>query len=42
MDKLDDYEKDILESYENDEWVSVKNVKEKRVCSIRKKYFFKK
>ncbi len=25
MDKLDKYEKDILESYENDEWVPAKD-----------------
>ena len=26
--KLDKFEKDIFESYENDEWISVDNVKE--------------
>ncbi len=30
MDKLDNYEKEILESYENDEWVSVENLAEKK------------
>ena len=30
MDKFDDYEKDILKSYERDEWISVDNLKEKK------------
>ncbi|MBD3339003.1 MAG: antitoxin [Candidatus Lokiarchaeota archaeon] len=30
MAKLDDYEKDILESYERDEWVTVDNLEEKK------------
>ena len=30
MDKLDNYEKEILESYENDELISIKNLKEKK------------
>jgi predicted DNA binding CopG/RHH family protein len=30
MDNLDKYEKEILESYENDEWVSVDNLEEKK------------
>ncbi|HED37406.1 MAG TPA: antitoxin [Ignavibacteria bacterium] len=30
MDKLDNYEKEILESYENDEWESVENLAEKK------------
>jgi predicted DNA binding CopG/RHH family protein len=30
MDELDKYEKEILESYENDEWVSVDNLEEKK------------
>ena len=29
MDKLDKYEKEILESYENDEWISVENLEER-------------
>jgi len=30
MDKLDNYEKELLESYENDEWVSVENLEKKK------------
>lgn len=30
MAKLDDYEKEIIESYERDEWVSVDNLEEKK------------
>ena len=30
MDKFDDYEKDILKSYERDEWISVDNLEEKK------------
>ena len=30
MNKLDSYEKDILKSYEKDEWVSVDNPEEKK------------
>ena len=30
MDKFDDYEKDVLKSYENDEWISVDNLEEKK------------
>jgi len=30
MDKLDNYEKEILESYENDEWMSVENLAERK------------
>ncbi|RKY80197.1 antitoxin [candidate division KSB1 bacterium] len=30
MDKFDSYEKDILKSYEKDEWVSVDNPEEKK------------
>lgn len=30
MDKFDEYEKDILKSYENDEWLPVENPDEKK------------
>ena len=30
MDNFDDYEKDILKSYERDEWISVDNLEEKK------------
>ena len=30
MVKLDEYEKDILKSFERDEWISVDNLKEKK------------
>jgi len=30
MDKLDKYEKEILESYENDEWISLDNLDQKK------------
>ncbi len=30
MSKLDKYEKDILESFENDEWEPVKNLEEEK------------
>ncbi len=30
MDKFDDYEKDILKSYERDEWISVNDLEEKK------------
>jgi len=30
MDKFNSYEKDILKSYERDEWVSVDNLEEKK------------
>ncbi len=30
MDKLDDYEKDILESYNNDEWKPIENLENKK------------
>ncbi len=30
MNKFDDYEKDILKSYEKDEWVSVNNLEEQK------------
>ena len=30
MAKLDDYEKDILQSYERDEWIPVDNLEEKK------------
>jgi len=30
MDKFDDYEKDIIESYERDEWGSIDNLEEKK------------
>ncbi len=30
MDKFDDYEKDIIESYERDEWGSVGNLEENK------------
>jgi len=30
MDKLDKYEKEILELYENDEWISVDNLDQKK------------
>ena len=33
MTKLDNYEKDILESYENNEWISVDNLED-----AKKKY----
>jgi predicted DNA binding CopG/RHH family protein len=43
MDKLDKYEKDILESYENDEWVPVKDSKDiKRRFAEYAKNTFKK
>lgn len=43
MDKLDKYEKDILESYENDEWVAVKDSKDiKRRFAEYAKNTFKK
>ncbi len=30
MKKKDNYEKELIESYENDEWQSVKNLKKKK------------
>lgn len=30
MDKFDTFEKDILESYERDEWISIDNLEEKK------------
>jgi len=30
MDKFDDYEKDILKSYERDEWISENDLEEKK------------
>jgi predicted DNA binding CopG/RHH family protein len=30
MDKLDKYEKEILESYENDKWISVENLEQRK------------
>ena len=43
MDKLDKYEKDILESYENDEWVPAKDSEDvKRRFAAYAKNTFKK
>ena len=30
MDKLDKYEKEILESFEKDEWISIENLEQKK------------
>ena len=35
MNKFDEYEKDILESYERDEWISVENLEEKKEAYAR-------
>lgn len=35
MDKLDKYEKEILSSYENDEWETVENVEQKKLQYAR-------
>jgi len=35
MDKFDAYEKDILESFERDEWVSIENLEETKEAYAR-------
>ncbi|MDY6825211.1 MAG: antitoxin [Thermodesulfobacteriota bacterium] len=43
MDELNNYEKEILDSYENDEWESIKNLeqKKKEYAQIAKNTFLK-
>lgn len=42
MNKFDEYENDILKSFERDEWVSVDDIEqEKKICSICKSDFSK-
>lgn len=44
MAKMDKYEKEILDSFEKGEWISVSNIeaKKKTICWNCKEYFIKK